>query len=179
MSRLGVQSIYRGPTIRFNLERVRLPNHHRIELEIVRHPGACAVVPLLDRDHVILIRQYRYAVDRYLYEIPAGKLKRGETPRQCASRELEEEIGYRAQSLRKLTTIFTAPGFCDERIHIFLATGLRQTEQNLEASEVLETVTLPWRRVEAMILKGTICDAKSLIGLEWVMHHPCTHGIPS
>ncbi len=162
----NLRSIYRGKIIQLFLERVKLPNGHVTELEIVRHPGAAAVVPFLDPDHVILIKQYRHATGKYLYEIPAGKLMKGESPLSCARRELEEEIGYRARRFKKLISAYTSPGFCNELIHIYMATNLLKTQQNLESCEVLEVIELPVRKVQAMIRSGKIQDAKSIIGLE-------------
>jgi len=145
---------------------VRLPNGYVAELEIVRHPGAAAVVPFIDLDRVVLIKQYRHATGKYLYEIPAGKLMKGESPLSCARRELEEEIGYRARRFKKLVSAYTAPGFCNELIHIYMATDLLKTQQNLESCEVLEAIELPLHKVQAMIRSGKIQDAKSIIGLE-------------
>lgn len=162
----NLRSIYRGKIIQLFFERVKLPNGHVTELEIVHHPGAAAVVPFLDQDHVILIKQYRHATGKYLYEIPAGKLMKGESPLSCARRELEEEIGYRARRFKRLVSAYTSPGFCDELIHIYMATDLLKTQQNLESCEVLEVIKLPVHKVQAMIHSGKIQDAKSIIGLE-------------
>ena len=159
------KSIYRGRVVKLYLEQARLPNGHTISLEVVRHPGASAVVPFSDKDHVVLIRQYRHAVGGFLYEIPAGKLNRGERPLQCARRELEEETGYRARRFCKLGSIFTSPGFCDEVIHLYSATGLIKTQQNLEPCEVLEIVEIPLKKIKGMIQGGRIQDAKSIVGL--------------
>jgi ADP-ribose pyrophosphatase len=164
--RRNLRSIYKGKIIQLNLEPVRLPNGHVTELEIVHHPGASAVVPFLDRDHVILIRQYRHATGKYLYEIPAGKLMKHESPLSCARRELEEEIGYRARQFKKLISAYTSPGFCNELIHIYMATDLSKTQQSLESCEVLKVIKLPVHKVQAMICSGKIQDAKSIIGLQ-------------
>jgi ADP-ribose pyrophosphatase len=158
--------IYRGKIIQLNLEKVRLPNGHVTELEIVHHPGAAAVVPFLDSERIVLIKQYRHAVGKYLYEIPAGKLIKGESPLSCARRELEEEIGYRARRFKKLASVYTSPGFCDELIHIYSATDLVKTKQNLESCEVLEAIEVPVQKIHHMIQSGEIQDAKSIIGLE-------------
>ena len=159
------ESIYRGKVIDLNLERVKLPNGFIAELEIIHHPGAAAIVPFIDADHVILIKQYRHAVGRYLYEIPAGKLLKTEGPLRCAKRELEEEIGYKAQRFQKLASIYTSPGFCNEIIHIFSATHLVKSLQHLDPCEVLEVIEMPFRKVFQLIQKGKIQDAKSIIGL--------------
>jgi ADP-ribose pyrophosphatase len=160
------KNIYKGRVVTLNLETVTLPNGATVKLEIIRHPGAAAIVPLKDERTVVLIRQYRHAAGGFIYEIPAGKLHPGEDPRACAARELEEEIGYRVSSLELLTSIFTAPGFADEVIHIYQGTGLTPGTQNLGHDEVLEVIELSLDRAIAMIHDGTIRDAKTIVGLQ-------------
>jgi len=143
-----------------------LPNGRTAELEIIRHPGASAVVPLKDDGMVVLIRQFRHAAGGFIYEIPAGKLDHQEDPKDCAARELEEEVGYRAGQLELLTSIWTAPGFTDEVIHIYRGTNLQPGRQQLDQDEVLEIVEWPLEQAIAMIQDGTIRDAKTIIGLQ-------------
>jgi ADP-ribose pyrophosphatase len=145
-----------------------LPNGLTVDLEVVRHPGAAAVVPLKDDGTVVLIRQFRHAAGGFIYEIPAGKLHPGEDPTVCAKRELEEEIGYRAGKLELLSSIFTAPGFTDEVIHIYKATGLSVGRQQLDRDEVLEVVEMSLSEAIRMIKNGEIRDAKSIVGLQTV-----------
>lgn len=161
-------NIYKGKVLTLNLETVTLPNGTSIELEIIRLPGAAAMVPMKDDGTVVLIRQYRHAAGGFIYEIPAGKLHPGEDPRDCALRELEEEVGYRAAKLDLLSSIFTAPGFADEVIHIYLATGLMPGKQQLDHDEVLDVIELPLDKALAMIADGAIRDAKTIIGLQSV-----------
>ena len=116
--------IFKGRVVTLDIDTVTLPNGATIELEMIHHPGAAAVVPMKEDGTVILIRQYRHAAGGYIYEIPAGKLHPGEDPKLCAARELQEEIGYRADSLELLTSILTTPGFTDEVIHIYKGTVL-------------------------------------------------------
>jgi len=168
MNACMTRNVYRGKVVTLNIETVRLPNGATVELEIVRHPGAAAVVPMKDDDTVILIRQFRHAADGFIYEIPAGKLHPGEDPQLCAARELEEEIGYRAGSLELLTSMFTAPGFADEVIHVYLGTGLAAGAQRLDPDEVLEIVEMPLEKAMALITDGTIRDGKTIIGLQLV-----------
>ena len=163
--RTRLTPVFNGKIIQLNEEETILPNGHRKSFEIVRHPGAAAIVPLKENGSVILIRQYRYAVDGYLLEIPAGTLHPGEDPMVCAARELEEEIGYKAIRWQKLLPIFTAPGFCDEKIHLYLAQGLRETRQRLDRDEIIERIEMPLSEAIAKILDGTICDAKSIAAL--------------
>ena len=162
------KTIYKGRILTLNLETARLPNGTSVELEIIRHPGAAAVVPIKDDGTVVLIRQYRHAVGGFIYEIPAGKLHPNEEPLICAARELEEEIGYRAASLELLTSIFTAPGFADEVIHIYKGTGLVPGNQQLDQDEVLKIVELPLHEALMMVQDGTIRDAKTIVGLQSV-----------
>lgn len=161
-----IQTVYKGRVVTLNLETVMLPNGLTVELEVVRHPGAAAIVPLKDDDTVILIRQYRLAAGGYIYEIPAGKLHPGEDPARCATRELEEEIGYRAGRLDKIATFFTAPGFTDEVMHLYVAKDLTHGTQALDGDEVLEVVEMPLEKAIAHIGDGTIRDAKTIIGLQ-------------
>jgi ADP-ribose pyrophosphatase len=163
-----VKTIYKGRVVTLNLERTILPNGLEVELEVVRHPGAAAVVPMKDASTVVLIRQYRLAAGGFIYEIPAGKLNPGEDPLACAARELEEEIGYRAERIDKLATFFTAPGFTDEVMHLYVARGLIRGAQCLDRDEVLEVVELPLEKALGQIQDGTIRDAKSMIGLHMV-----------
>jgi ADP-ribose pyrophosphatase len=137
---------------------------------MIRHSGASAVVPFLsdpagDDPQVMMIRQYRYAAEGYVWEIPAGRLEPDEDPRDCAVRELQEETGCTAQHVERLTTIYTTPGFTDEVIHIFMATGLTHGETAHEADEFVEVQPLPLSRTLAMIQQGEIQDAKTVVGL--------------
>ena len=162
------KNIYSGRVVTLNIDTVTLPNGVTVELEVVRHPGAAAVVPLKDDGTVVLIRQFRHAAGGFIYEIPAGKLHPGEDPTACAARELEEEIGYRAGRFELLSSIFTAPGFTDEVIHIYKATGLTAGRQQLDRDEVLEVIELPLSEAVRLIEAGTIRDAKSIVGLQSV-----------
>lgn len=164
----NVKNIYKGKILVLNVETVTLPNGATVDLEVIRHPGAAAIVPIKEDGTVILIRQFRHAAGGFIYEIPAGKLHSGEDPRDCAVRELEEEIGYRALSLELLTSIFTAPGFADEVIHIYKATGLTKGRQKLDHDEVLNVVELPIEKAIAQIHDGTIRDGKTIVGLQAV-----------
>jgi len=158
--------IFKGRVVTLDIDTVTLPNGATIELEMIHHPGAAAVVPMKEDGTVILIRQYRHAAGGYIYEIPAGKLHPGEDPKLCAARELQEEIGYRADSLELLTSILTTPGFTDEVIHIYKGTGLTKGKQDLDHDEVIEIVELPLEKALAQIIDGTIRDGKTIVGLQ-------------
>jgi ADP-ribose pyrophosphatase len=161
---VSVRVVHRGRSIVVQLERVLLPNGNRVELDVVRHPGATAVVPFESDDVVLLIRQYRHAVGGTIWEVPAGKLD-GEAPEACAARELEEEVGRRAGRIERLGSILTTPGFTDEVIHLFAAFELTPTPRRLEHDEVIEVVPTPFERALAMIWSGVLRDAKSALAL--------------
>jgi len=136
--------------------------------EIVSHPGGAVVVPLLDNGEVILVRQYRYPHKKFIVELPAGKLEPHEDPLSAAQRELQEETGYTADRYEKLTTILTTPGFCSEVLHIYLATGLKKSEQgqNLDEGEQSLTVEyIPISTAVEMIVHGEIDDSKTIAGI--------------
>jgi len=163
--RLGSREIYRGRTFNVDVDQVRLPNGREVEMELVHHRGAAAVVPVLDDGTVLLVRQYRYATGGWLLEIPAGKLVGGESPETCAGREAEEEVGYRPSKLEPLGWIWSTPGFADEKIWLFLATGLESTKQGLEEDEVLQIERMPLQEAIDKAASGEIHDAKSAVAL--------------
>ncbi|HBH79931.1 MAG TPA: ADP-ribose pyrophosphatase [Nitrospira sp.] len=162
------RNIYTGKVITLNVDTVQLPNGVTVDLETIRHPGAAAVVPVKDDGTVVLIRQFRHAAGGFIYEIPAGKLAPGEDPLHCAARELEEEVGYRASTFELLSSIFTAPGFADEVIHVYKATGLTKGRQHLDRDEVLDVVEMPLSEAITKIEDGTIRDGKTIVGLQAV-----------
>ena len=155
--------------MKLDVDDVELPGGRRIELEVVRHPGAAAVVPFASADHVVLIHQFRHAVGGTIWEVPAGKLD-GEAPEVCAARELEEEAGLRAGRLERLGAIWTTPGFTDERIHLFAAYDLVTVPQRLQEDEVLDVVEMPLARAVGMIWTGELTDAKSALALLHAAH---------
>ncbi len=153
-----------------DVDAVEFPDGSVGELEMVRHPGASAIVPFLsdpagEDPQVLLIRQYRYAAEGYLYEIPAGTLDAGEPPETCARRELKEETGGSATAISHLFTMYTTPGFTDEKIHIFMATGLETGESKHEVDEFLDLQPMKLSRALQMIEAGEIQDAKTALGL--------------
>jgi ADP-ribose pyrophosphatase len=164
---------FTGRVINVDVDRVRFPDGSVGELEIVRHPGASAVVPMLSEltgpdPQVLLIKQYRYAAEQFVYEIPAGRLETGEAPESCARRELREETGCSATRFERVFTMFTTPGFTDERIHVFLATGLTRGADALEPDEFIEVATVTMSQALAMIERNEIVDAKTALALLYV-----------
>src|SRR5438477_1560690 len=160
-SKLDARRVYTGRILNLDIDRVRFPNGSVGELEMIRHPGASAVVPFLsdpagEDSQLLLIRQYRYAAEGFLYEIPAGRLEPGEDPRACAERELKEETGCAAAAIEFLVTIFTTPGFTDERIHLFMATGLSTGATQHEPDEFITAETVTLSRALELIQKGEI-----------------------
>jgi ADP-ribose pyrophosphatase len=162
---LSSTPIWRGRTVAVGTDRVILPNGHELDLDVVRHPGATAVVPLLADGDVVMVRQYRHVTGGWLLEVPAGKLGPGEEPEIGARRELAEETGLAGGELRSLGWIWMTPGFCDERIWLYLATGVGQGEQRLEADETIELVTLPLAEAVRRAAGGELVDAKSACAL--------------
>lgn len=162
---LGSSRVFGGRVVDLWLERVRLPNGAETELEVVRHVGGAAALPVLENGDVVLVRQYRHATGEWLLEVPAGKVKAGETPELVARRELEEETGLCAKRMEPLGYIWTTPGFSDERIHLFVATGLEPGQQKLSPSEVLSIVQLPLPEAIRQARSGELKDAKSVCAL--------------
>jgi ADP-ribose pyrophosphatase len=168
--RLHSERIWSGRIFNFDVDRIRYPNGNEADFAIVRHPGASAVIPYLsdpagDDPQILLLRQYRYAAGGYLYEVPAGRLDEGESPLECARRELREETGCTATSVEELCEMYMTPGYTDEKIHFFIATGITTGEAEREADEFAETVVLSLSRALAMVQQGEIVDAKTAVAL--------------
>jgi ADP-ribose pyrophosphatase len=168
--KISSERVYTGRIITLDRDTVRFPDGSVGEMDMVRHPGASAIVPFLsdvtgDDPQILLLRQYRYAAEQFLYEVPAGRLDPGESPRDCAVRELREETGCTAADVEFMFTMFTTPGFTDERIHVFIATGLSRGNTSHEADEfmTLETVTLSYAL--QLIKEGQIKDAKTALAI--------------
>jgi ADP-ribose pyrophosphatase len=170
----GTSRIYTGRVISLDVDNVRFPDGSSGELEIVRHPGAAAVVPVAsalesEDPTILMIRQYRYATGGELWEIPAGRLDHpGEDPLACARRELQEEVGVTADRLERLTTIWTTPGFSDEQIHLFVASDLKAGTAAREADEFIDVVPRPLSDVLELIRNGDVCDAKTIVSILYV-----------
>jgi ADP-ribose pyrophosphatase len=158
---------FEGRMISLDIETVRLPNGKEATREVVRHPGAVAILAITDEQKVLFVRQYRKAIDRVALEIPAGKLEKAEDPLQAARRELLEETGYTAQNIQHLHTFYTSPGFADEVMHVFVATGLTKGEASPDEDEFLEVIEADSGQVQNWLRDGTIIDAKTIAPLYW------------
>src|SRR5262249_6075547 len=171
--KLESKRVYSGGVIDLDVDTVRFPDGSTGQLEMIRHPGAAAVVPFASDPRgpdptILLIQQYRYATDGSLIEIPAGRLNPGEDPRVCAERELLEEVGVKAGRLERLTTIWTTPGFTDEKIHLFWAADLIADKHAREPDEFIEVTPKPLSEALQLIRSGVIADAKTTLALLFV-----------
>jgi ADP-ribose pyrophosphatase len=161
---LSSEEVYAGKLISVVRDTVR-EGEKTYDREVVGHPGGAAVVPYFDDGTVMLVSQYRHPTRKYVLELPAGKLDPGERPEETAARELEEELGIVAARMEPLSAFYTTPGFCVERLWVFLATDLRETAPRLGEDEIIEVVRLPFSRALDMVASGEIEDAKTIIGL--------------
>jgi len=159
------ERIYEGRIINVRVDTVELPNKKYSKREIVEHPGAVGIIPVTKDKKIILVKQFRKAVEEVLLEIPAGKIESQEDPYKCALRELEEETGFTADSVKKLSEFYTTPGFSNEVIHIYLAENLEVGSANLDEDENIEIVKLSVEEVLDKIQIGEIKDAKTIIGI--------------
>ena len=168
-----VRTVFEGRVFTVQVESITLPKGHALDAEIVRHPGSVVIVPVTAAEDVILVRQYRHAIGRYTWELPAGSLKPGEDVPAAARRECQEEIGMVAERLEPLGSFFPTPGYCDEEMHFFLAAGLREPrdgddEAHQDEDEDIETREVSRAELRAMIARGEIVDLKTVAGVALV-----------
>lgn len=166
---------YRGKLISVRVDTVRLPNGNERPREVVEHPGAIALVPVLPDGRVVLVRQWRHAVGQVLLEVPAGTREQGEEPAATAARELREETGYTARDLIFLGAFYSAPGFCTENLDCYLALGLTAGDATPEEDEGITLVSLPLTDLPAIVARGEIHDAKSIAAIAMAQHYLSTH----
>ncbi len=160
---------FNGTFINLKKDQVQLNNGEKHYREVVVHPGGVAVVAITDKDKIILVKQWRYAVNDELIELPAGKLEENEDPFFAIKRELQEETGFIANNWESLGFIYTAPGFCNEKLYLYKATNLTFVGTNFDEGEVIQTFKFSFKEVEELIKEGKILDAKTLVGLNKVM----------
>ncbi|MCX5970027.1 MAG: NUDIX hydrolase [Coprothermobacterota bacterium] len=177
--RLRQSLIYRGKIISLEKQEVLLPSGRLAEREIVRHPGAVAILAINEEGEVLIEEQYRAALDETIWEIPAGKLEPGESILTCAQRELLEETGYEATQWKHLHSFYTSPGFCDEVVHLFLAESLVKKEAKPEFDEEITTQFFSRERLAALLKPGRTCDGKTLLALYYLIARVgATHASP-
>lgn len=162
---LNREMLYRGRIFELSKDQVRYQSGATVQIDVIHHRGGAGVVPITDNNEVVLVRQYRHPVGEYLLELPAGKLDDGDSPEQAARRELAEEAGFHSDDLRLITTAFPAPGYCGEKLYIFLARALKPVERRPDFDEEIEVVYLPFDQACEMVSSGEINDAKTIIGL--------------
>lgn len=161
------ERIYDGKILNLRVDTVELPDKKYSKREIVEHPGAVAIIAVNEKNELIIIRQYRKAVDRVLLEIPAGKLELNEEPIESAKRELKEETGYIADKIEYVMEFYTSPGFSNEKIYLFLAQGLTEGEQELEIGEYIDVEKYSLEELMKMIKLGEIVDSKTIVGISY------------
>jgi ADP-ribose pyrophosphatase len=162
---VSTRIVYRGQVVGLRVDEVELPSGEVTTLEVVEHRDVVVVVALDGEDNVLLVRQYRHAVDRQLLELPAGGMESSESPEDCVRREMREETGFLPHRLERLGGYFSAPGFCTEYLHLYLATDLKPSPLVAEDTESIELVRIPRERVLGLVASGEVCDAKSVAGL--------------
>lgn len=170
--------IHTGRVVTLNVDQVRFPDGRVGEQEIIRHTGASVIVPFLSDPHggdpqLLLVRQYRYAANDFLYELPAGRPNEGESPAECAARELREETGCVAKNLELLTSAYTTPGFTDERLHLFVAHDITHHETKFDADEYVEAFPVTMSKAIEMVRNGEIEDMKTAFGILFVAGFYC------
>lgn len=160
-----IKSVYKGKLINLAIKKVRLPNGYLACLEIIKHAGAALIIPFLTEEKIILLRQFRPVINSYLYEFPAGTLKRGELPLSCARREILEETGYTAKKLTFLGKIYPVPGYSTEKIFIYKAQKLKKQLRCTEEDEIIESLVVTKARLRKLFKSGKIVDAKTICAL--------------
>lgn len=159
--KISSQEIFNGVAIHLFKDEILLPNGHKGIREVIRHPGAVCVLPLTDDGDVIFVNQFRYALNKVTLEVPAGKLEKGEDPKEAALRELSEETGLTAKNIVHIGDLYTTPALIDEVIHMYIATDLTQGEQHLDYDEFVNTLKIPLSKAVDMVMAGEIKDSKT------------------
>jgi ADP-ribose pyrophosphatase len=175
---LKTEHIFSGKVISLQVDEVVLPNGHTSKRELIKHPGAVADIAMTDENKIVLVEQYRKALERTLVEIPAGKLEKGEDPLLCAARELEEETGYECKSLKLVQSFYTSPGFADEIVHVYEARGLSKKENpaGLDEDEFLNLLELTLEEAQQYIQQQKIQDAKTVFAIQYLQLKEALNG---
>jgi ADP-ribose pyrophosphatase len=156
---------HRGKILDLSISRYLSDSKGEVDIEVVHHNGGAGALPFFEDGSVALVRQWRYPAGRYSLEIAAGRIEPGHGPEETAARELEEELGYRARELRKLAEFYVAPGYCEEKIHVYLATGLEVSQQDLDDDEEIDVIRMPFGDALSLVKTGEINDAKSIVAI--------------
>lgn len=159
------EKIYEGKVVNLRVDTIELKDKKYSKREIVEHSGGVGVVAITDDDEIVLVKQYRKAISKEIIEIPAGKLELNEKPKETALRELKEETGYSTDNIEYISEFYPTPGYCTEKIHVFLAKDLVPGEQDLDENEYVEVIKLPFEEAYEMVLNGDLTDAKTIIGI--------------
>ena len=167
---ISSRDIFKGRIVKLRVDTVRLPDGRESTREVIEHAGAVAIVALDHAGQIVMVRQYRKPVEQVLLEIPAGTMEANEDPLLCAQRELREETGYSAGHWQKILSYYSAPGFTDEYLHLYLATDLSDGEVEPDEDEFIETVSLPLKKAYQLIFEGQIKDGKSIIGIQYALN---------
>ncbi|RKY62183.1 MAG: NUDIX hydrolase [Candidatus Neomarinimicrobiota bacterium] len=162
------KQVYKGRLLNVYRDVVRLPSQNQSSREYIKHPGAAVVIPWMGNDKIIMVRQFRYPVGTVMLELPAGKIDPNESPETTIQREMAEEIGYRANILKRICRIHTCVGYSDELLHLFWAGNLEHDQLSADDDETIEVIEIEAARAIEMVLSGDITDAKTLIGLFWL-----------
>lgn len=167
---LSTEKIFSGKVISLQIDEVELPNGKKAKRELIKHPGAVAIIALTDDKKLVLVEQYRKALEKIILEIPAGKLEKNEEPAECAIRELEEETGYACESLELLNSFYTSPGFADEIVHLFIAKGLKKKENaaGLDEDEFVNLFELTLDEAKQAVIEKRIYDAKTIFAVQYL-----------
>lgn len=163
--RISSETPFKGKLVTVRVDTVRMPSGREATREVVEHPGAVAILPVTADGQLVLVRQFRYAVGRELLEVPAGTREEGESAEACAVRELREEVGYEAETVEELARFFVSPGWCNEELIVYRATGLREVGDDPEQDEDLRMVVIAPEDVEALMRSGEIGDAKTITAI--------------
>jgi ADP-ribose pyrophosphatase len=164
-------TVFTGRAVSFRVDEVILPNGKHATREYMDHPGAVAVIPFINKDTIVMVRQYRHPVGKVTLEVPAGKIDKGEKPLACVGRELEEETGYRAGKIIKLNSFWPTPAFANEVIHIYAATNLKPTKKNPDEDEFIDAVQVKFADALKMVKNGKVRDSKTVIAI--LLWHAC------
>ncbi len=164
---LKSEIVFQGQFLKVTRDQIKTAKGHLSYREYIKHPGAAVILPVLDNGEILLVKQYRHALRKVFYELPAGKKDAGEEPIKTAHRELQEETGYTTDQMQLMTIIHPVIGYADEEMHIYLATNLKAGPANLDPGEELEVISLESSKLKVMVQKGEITDVKTLVGLFW------------